>query len=135
MYISKKEFNLIKEKILVEIYDLKRISHRDDYVLSMFKDPVELSLVLNQACSECSINCFDEEIADLALNNPRLSRYYKDFDGQTTSLGLEDKNKVKGVLVKILSKISKSKKNLCNIEPLDVKNVTDKIKSFSDVGL
>ena len=144
MRITENKLRRLVRGVLVEYYEIERRKEKEAYMMSLFKNPVDIADILNRACSKVKIRkssnvnyyVVDNEIVEKAMNeDERLSSYFGGRMGVKDSLGGDDIAKIEGVLRKILSGCSLGQKNACSIEVEDVKKVTDHIASYSDIGL
>ena len=144
MRITENRLRRLVRGVLVEYYEIERRKEKEDYMMSLFKNPIDIADILNRACSKVKIRkssnvkyyVVDNEIIEKAMNeDERLSSYFGGRMGVKDSLGSDDIAKIEGVLRKILSGCSLGQKNACSIKVEDVKRVTDRISSYADIGM
>ena len=113
-------------------------------MMKLFANPVDIAFILNRACGKVepakltnkTYYIDDEKIAEMAMQDPEMSSYY-DAEGMydsKKSLGLEDRNKIKGALESILANCNDYKKKMCAIDQEDVESITANFVDYDHIG-
>ena len=143
MRITESMLKVYVRGFLKEAYAIERKSKKEEHMMSLFKNPVDIAYILNTACGKVKLRKssntefynLDKEIIEKAMTDERLSISYDGGSmGVKDRLGKEDIDKIKGVLGLILSGCSLGTKNSCTISVEDVKKVTNGIKSYENIG-
>ena len=136
----------VVRKMLLESYEMDRENDRRKYVVSLFRDPVEIVSALNDALGKVSVNkrkyriggdfVSDGDVLKELMKNGKYY-YYGKHMGTSKSLSPEHTNRIKGYFEKILNNIKVEKKNLAIVDVDDVKAVIGKNgpSSYDEIGL
>ena len=143
MRITERRLREVIQSVLVE-NEMKKLEIKKAHMMKLFANPVNVAFILNRACGKVkpakltnkTYHIDDKKIAEMAMQDPKMPSYYDAegmYDGKK-SLGLEDRNKIKGALESILANCSDYKKKMCIIDQEDVESITANFVDYDHIG-